>query len=1381
MLISFLFHSLIKCFDFVVDCTCPRCGKRLSRKDNLHRHLRTCGGGEKSLRCSTCNQYSTHSKWNLKRHERVCLRTLEANVRFVGSLISRSSPLPSDTVNVPENSLASGALHGVGGRSRGRGCRRFSSQKPTTSDVTTTARPNHADPSPPTQRNRRHEATLRRHSRYPQVARHSCQICDRPHWSAASLRTHLVIHTMAEEAYSNDFGTLRLSVHAFNGLIRDYDMVSSQPTSDLERFLTEMAVLVDRLFRTLSSTHLIRARMVAQVRYIHQNEEGEVDREADFHFSSLAADLVDNTEAWFARHSAQIISSMDNFNRQSSDFIVDRVQRVYLKLNLVENLDGQGSFKLPPKLKEKTAVVNVDVAGECFKYALLSILHYSDVSQNRCRKSSYSQWESELVFDGLEEESISIDDIPKVEKLNNLKINVHVWERGLQGVRYNDRKVVAPRTVNVLLVINSDGERHYCGIPNLSRLYYHKVTDNGYSKFFCERCCRSFSARHVLEEHYQFCSKGKLQIESLPKEKDYRYTKFGSEESPIAVVYADFECYIDPTLCIHHPAAVAMYEVKHRHFASQQGDVQMYKWIGEDCASEFLNQLDRLARGLYRRDYELTRQSMCLSIEEQAAFDRATACKKCRKPFDETKYKKVRDHCHISGTYRGALCHLCNTRLRLKRRILPVVFHNLKNYDGHILCKQAIGKMKDWSLSVIPQTSEKYMSISANIKVGETQKHKPIYFRIVFMDSFQFLSSSLATLAGNLDHLPLTQRLKRAYPSVTDSVIRRKGVFPYSYFDSLSRLQESCLPPIAAFKDDLTKSDCSQEDYLHAKKAWSEFGCRTFKDYLLAYLELDVYLLADVFEAFRTLCRAEDGLDPVHFISLPGLTYDSAFKYTGETIHLLQDIDMYRLFERGVRGGLTFVNRHRAQARLPELGNNREGNVHLCYIDENNLYGSSLCKPLPHSEFTWLSQEDLEYFSNPTHILNLEDEGDWGYLFEVDLDYPSELHAQTSDFPLAPESGYVSSDMFSPFMTAYYSDLCKERAVCEKYRPTRKLLLTQYSKQEYVVHYCILKFYLKMGLGLRKVRQGIRFRQKRWLEPYIKYNSEKRAHARNSFEKDFYKLKNNALFGKTMEDVRKRIVYRLVTTEDQLHKLESSPLYLDRDIFSVDVVGVHMFKCKVLLDKPIFAGQAVLEYSKLEMYNLYYNVLHSCPLIRQPELLGGDTDSFFLALHTTPEVKLEDIFQALATYFDSSNYPQDHSLFSTSNKAKLGCFKDEAGGRIIEEMVLLRPKMYSMKYLGSEDGIRRAKGVSTCIVRSMAHKAYVEAFEEKQESNVQMTILRSNLHTIQTVTFRKRALSAWEDKRCWLGPNSSVPHGSSSSGIPPPQRRHVALPPSGDI
>ena len=138
-------------------------------------------------------------------------------------------------------------------------------------------------------------------------------------------------------------------------------------------------------------------------------------------------------------------------------------------------------------------------------------------------------------------------------------------------------------------------------------------------------------------------------------------------------------------------------------------------------------------------------------------------------------------------------------------------------------------------------------------------------------------------------------------------------------------------------------------------------------------------------------------------------------------------------------------------------------------------------------------------------------------------------------------------------------------------------------------------------------------------------------------------------------------------------------------------------------------------------------------------------------------------------------------MYSIENKAKLGCFKDEAAGRVIEEMVLLRPKMYSMKYLGASEGIKRAKGISRHLVRSTPHEKYREIFFEQSESHYDMTILRSKLHTIKTVTFKKRGLSSWEDKRCWLDLNSSVPHGSSLSGLPPKRRRVFPTPASGDV
>ena len=182
--------------------------------------------------------------------------------------------------------------------------------------------------------------------------------------------------------------------------------------------------------------------------------------------------------------------------------------------------------------------------------------------------------------------------------------------------------------------------------------------------------------------------------------------------------------------------------------------------------------------------------------------------------------------------------------------------------------------------------------------------------RLKFIDSFQFLSSSLSTLAKNLPEVHYARHIQKVFPTCSDSIIVQKGVFPYSYLSSEERLWETQLPPKEAFTNDLTKEEISDDDYHHAQKAWSELQCQTLCDYMLRYLELDVLLLTDVFETFRQKCLKEDKLDPVHYISLPQLSYDAAFKMTNENIDLLTDPAMYGFFQRGIRGGMTTVNKH---------------------------------------------------------------------------------------------------------------------------------------------------------------------------------------------------------------------------------------------------------------------------------------------------------------------------------------------------------------------------------------------------------------------------------------------------------------------------------------
>ena len=272
---------------------------------------------------------------------------------------------------------------------------------------------------------------------------------------------------------------------------------------------------------------------------------------------------------------------------------------------------------------------------------------------------------------------------------------------------------------------------------------------------------------------------------------------------------------------------------------------------------------------------------------------------------------------------------------------------------------------------------------------------------------------------------------------------------------------------------------------------------------------------------------------------------------------------------------------------------------------------------------------------------------------------------------------------------------------------TEKLVFTLEDKEKYVVHYSNLQFYLRQGMRLKKVHRVIEFDQEPWMEPYIKMNTEFRKQAKSDFETDFYKLMNNSVFGKTIENLRNHVDVKIVRDweTDKILKLLSSPPFDRFAIFGNDMVGIHMHKTKLVLNKPVYTGMTILENSKILKYDFFYSHLKA-KYGQKCELIYTDTDSLIL------NIKTEDVYQDIkedSWLYDTSNYPKDHPLFDDRSKKVLGKMKNEYGGGVIEEVVAVRPKMYSVNKSGKKN-IRKAKGMKKNVIeKEITHEHHKEA------------------------------------------------------------------------
>ena len=321
-----------------------------------------------------------------------------------------------------------------------------------------------------------------------------------------------------------------------------------------------------------------------------------------------------------------------------------------------------------------------------------------------------------------------------------------------------------------------------------------------------------------------------------------------------------------------------------------------------------------------------------------------------------------------------------------------------------------------------------------------------------------------------------------------------------------------------------------------------------------------------------------------------------------------------------------------------------------------------MSKKLPVNGFMWY-HNNLSDFTED--FIKHDENSDKGYFLEVDIEYPKQLWSSHKDLPFLPER--------------------------KKLEKVEKLVCSIEDKEKYVIHIRALKQALNHGLILKDVHRVIKFNQEAWLKPYIDMNTKLRKEAKNEFEKDFFKLMNNSVFGKTMENVRKHRDIKLVTTEERRIKLVSEPNYHITKHFSEKLLAIEMKKTKVKMNKHVYLGMSILDISKTLMFEFWCDYLEP-KYNDKVKLCYMDTDSFVLNIFT--EDFFKDINNDVERWFDTSNYDQNdkRTLQIGVNKKVIGMFKDGLGGKIIKEFCAFRAKTYS--YLMEDDSeTKRAKGV----------------------------------------------------------------------------------------
>ena len=525
--------------------------------------------------------------------------------------------------------------------------------------------------------------------------------------------------------------------------------------------------------------------------------------------------------------------------------------------------------------------------------------------------------------------------------------------------------------------------------------------------------------------------------------------------------------------------------------------------------------------------------------------------------YSKTCINKVRDHCNETGKYREPACRICNLRYR-QQNFIPIIFHNGSGYDFNLLYSELFKLNNDKKVDIIPLAAGK----SKMFNIG----------CLNFLDSYNFLA------------MPLDQMAK-IYGC------KNKTLYPYEYFGLDTYDSEAANGSKGTYQEVI--GNLKIEDFktsVHNKLPTQEEvdnfnnknSHKTGRDLTIDFLQNDVKILDYCLNEYVKLSMKEIKLNPLHYVSLPGYSFDCWLMSSGVTLDTLQDKQMLDDFVGAKRGGICGIMGDR-------YINISDGKSIWC-IDANNLYGHAMMQKLPYKEFQFTTTAYLD------EILNTPDDSDHGYYIVCDIDYTNSCKERTKQLALMPKKIKINDNGLG------YRERDGGKARSEK------LILDQNHKTEYMVHYRMLKFYVKMGVEVTKIHRVIKFKQDYICRDYKKNNTNKRATAKTEASKDVRNLMNNYLYGRMCMNPLHFLQSKFLHDE-KIIKTISKPTFKNITRYR-DYSQIEYIKKKIEYDSPVYVCVTILELSKLHMYKVFYNILQ--PSLKDLTLHYMDTDSFVL-------------------------------------------------------------------------------------------------------------------------------------------------------------------------